>query len=273
MLRRLRPLFSILFIVATTWLIWLVIALFWQETIVFPGMSREAPSEKPFDPIVEQWWLDVDGARVEAWYAPGLGQRPDNPGPLMMFFHGNGDIVDDRWNFVGPYRGRGIATLVMEYRGYGRATGVASETGIVNDAEAFLKRALERPEIDSKRLIFHGTSVGGGVAVALAARHKPNVLILESTFISMEEMFDRYFVPRSMCRHPFRNDLILPTLGVPVFIAHGTRDRLIPFEHARVLHQLTPGSILVEADCGHNEFETDWPGIFKFLESHGLKVW
>lgn len=243
-----------------------------QGVLIFPGafMGGAGP-EAPPDPDVIQVWIEPEpGVRVEAWYQPGRGRTPESPGPAVLFFHGNGDRIDTRWNVGKPYRERGVSFLACEYRGYGRSGGRPSQRALVDDAERFRAWLLAQPEVDRAKLVYHGISLGGGVAVGLAERAAPGALVLESTFANVAGMARRYLVPEFLVKHPFRSDRIVATLNVPILLVHGRRDRVVPIEHSRRLQALARDATLVETDAGHDDYRTDWASIWTFLEARGL---
>jgi fermentation-respiration switch protein FrsA (DUF1100 family) len=243
-----------------------------QDRILFPGTGR--PHRKtagPTEPGVEQVWITTaDGTRVEAWYQPGVGCTPATPGPALIYFHGNYDLIDTSWWVAAQTCPAGISTLAVEYRGYGRAGGHPSEAGLVADAVQFYDGLAARPEVDRNRIVLRGMSLGGAVATALAAQRRPAALVLEATFSSVEAIAHRYLLPGYLCRNPFRTDAVLPTLHVPIAIYHGWRDRTIPVEHGRRLHTLVPDSHYTELDCGHDNFHSDWDSIRTFLVEAGV---
>ncbi|MBY0113204.1 MAG: alpha/beta hydrolase [Phycisphaerales bacterium] len=255
-----------------------------QEDIIFSADYRGRHDGAGKPPEAEQLWLDntVQGesARTEAWYFRGVGRGEENPGPLVVLFHGNGDIIDHYAELARLYASLGCNVLLPEYRGYGRATGQPSEAGIVADSARFITDALARPEIDRGKIVLHGRSLGGGVATAVAARLRdtaklqPAVLVLDCTFTSIAAMSARYFVPAFLVKHPFRTDRELPKLTAAVFITHGRNDRTISFSHAETLARLRPDAKLVPLDCGHLDFPGTAPTyeqeLRRFLADHAI---
>ena len=57
----------------------------------------------------------------------------------------------------------------MDYRGYGVSDGSPSERGLVADALAWHDHAAKLEGVDPARIVAFGRSLGGGVAVQLAA--------------------------------------------------------------------------------------------------------
>ena len=243
-----------------------------QESMIFPGAGRlRANADRPSDAEIEHVWITTpEGQQVEAWFKLGRGRSAASPGPAVIYFHGNFDLIDSRWSAVQPYVERGLTALAVEYRGYGRSGGKPSQAGLVADAARFRDWLVARPEVDPNRIIYHGLSIGGAVATALAAERPPAALVLECTFASMTAMAHRYLLPGFLCRHPFETDRVVGRLKCPILIEHGRRDRTIPISHGQRLHELAPGSRFIELDCGHGDFRTDWDEIRAFLADAGL---
>lgn len=249
-----------------------------QDRILFPGAGRGAPAvneDELRQNRVSRMWFDGDGgARVEAWFVPAAARGPDRRGPTVIYAHGNGEVIDYWLGPLQPYRQLGVSVLLAEYRGYGRSTGAPSQSAITADMERMHDWLARRPEVDPAKILYHGRSLGGGVVAALAARRRPAALVLESTFLNVTSFFTRWGIPPFLCRHPFRTDRVVTTLGRPVLIFHGTHDEIIPVAHGRRLHEACQGSRYVEMPAGHNDFPPDhaayWREIEAFLRENRL---
>lgn len=53
--------------------------------------------------------------------------------PTLLFFHGNGEIVEDYDDIAQIYLKLGINFLPVDYRGYGRSTGSPTVTAMMRD--------------------------------------------------------------------------------------------------------------------------------------------
>jgi pimeloyl-ACP methyl ester carboxylesterase len=254
------------------YVLWLAFLLAFQEMLIFPGAYLPAPAEPlTAAPPAEDVWLTVEpGIHVQGWYQAGRGRSPESPGPAVLFLHGNADRIETRWNVSQPYVERGLSFLICEYRGYGHSGGRPSEGALVGDAVRFRDWLAARPEVDPDRIVLHGISVGGGVAVGVAAQRRPAAVVLESTFTSISALCRRYGAPALIVRHPFRSDEVLRKLDVPVMLVHGSADVVIPIEHARELSRICRNATLVESTAGHGDYRTEWDGILRFLAAQGL---
>jgi fermentation-respiration switch protein FrsA (DUF1100 family) len=278
--KRVRPwyvrlLYSGLRVLLLVCIAWCAMLYIKQDSILFPvDMAPEAPAQPRLtQPGSERLFLELeDGSRVEAWLLPGEGASEDRPAPLVIFCHGNAEIIDHQKDIALRYQRLGCSVLLPEYRGYGRSGGRPSERGIVADAVAFYDQAVTHPTVDADRVVIHGRSLGGGVAAQLAGVRPCRALILESSFTSVAAMARDYWAPGFLVKHPFRTDRVIRQLSIPILIFHGTQDPIIPVEHGRMLHELAQNSIYVEFDCGHNEFpgtgnyQAYWEQIESFLE-------
>jgi len=279
-----------LFIIAGLLLAWLVGGYLLQRKAIYPRWVI------PIDRIPvadlgdhgETWRIELDGedgGAVEAFYlpadsdAPGAAapERQDGPppGPAVIFAHGNAELIDYWPDLLEPYRRMGLAVLLVEYRGYGRADGTPTQAGIVADFAAAYDRLADRPEIDPRRIVFHGRSLGAGVACALGGERDAAALILQSAFTSMRAMLWRHGYPGFLARDPYDNLDAVRRFDGPVALFHGEQDNLIPPSHARSLAKAADDATLhVYEGVAHNDFPVHeprfWRDVAGFLAGHGI---
>ena len=247
-----------------------------QRALLFPTSQIPPPPASLAHPrgMIRVDVPQPDGVS-EGWLLPGDGVGPGAPGPLVIFGHGNGELIDYAAPWVQPYRALGVSVALLEYRGYGRSGGRPSEAAIVEDLVVFVDALTARPEVDPARVVYHGRSLGGGALCGLAARRPPRALILESTFRSVaQRAWEMFRAPRFLIRDRFDNEAVLTGLDVPVLIFHGLRDALVPVDHARRLAEVAPRARLVTFDCGHNDLPPDeglyWREIGAHLRAAGV---
>ena len=223
----------------------------------------------PRPPWAEQVWLSTSFGRVEAWYLPTIGTH-SAPAPLLLFTHGNGELIDYWPEEFDPARQLGVAVLLVEYPGYGRSDGSASERAITEGVLAAYDWAQGQGQIDRSRIIPYGRSLGGGAAAILAQARPAPALILESAFASVAAFASGFGAPKFLLRDRFDSVAALAAFKGPVLILHGEHDEIVPPSHARVLAAASRNVTLKFLPCGHNDCPRPWADVRAFLDRNGL---
>ena len=138
------------------------------------------------------WIMTRDKVKLHAWFVKADRIQPRNYRTLI-FFHGNAGNIGARIpNLEMQVKALKCNVLIVDYRGFGNSQGEPSEDGLALDAEATIEHALSDPDIDSSNLYVFGRSIGGCVAIQLAAKNSNHIkdLIVENTFTSIADMVD-----------------------------------------------------------------------------------
>ncbi len=262
---------GVLYVLAL-YLLYCGLLFFYQTKLIFPADLAGVSAGSPFLPTGEVLTLETEQGTSVAWFfpAPGSGDGRDAVSaarPLVVFLHGNAELIDHQRDIVAMYHALGVSVLLPEYRGYGGAgasgdasgggsAGSPSQAHLVADAVAFYDRVVARPDVDAGRVVIHGRSIGGGVAAQLADRRACVALIVESTGTSVARKAWGYGVPPFVVRSPFDTERVFRTLGVPVLIMHGEHDVIFKYREARDLLAAAPNAVLVPFDAGHDDLGT-----------------
>jgi pimeloyl-ACP methyl ester carboxylesterase len=256
-------------------LYWVVIGSM-QRSMIFPkgsarGVFRVAEWPGDTSPQVETLWLETDAGRTEYWLQLAPGASAEQPAGLVVFTHGNAELIDGQgWVFAG-LRDSGYSVAMCEYRGYGRSDGDPSQADITEDHVAMLDLLLQRPDVNGERLVYFGRSIGTGVACSLAREVLPAGLVLISPFRSIAVMAADLFVPAWLVLDPFDNEATIEAFDGPVLLMHGKWDTLIPYSHSIALQTVGRQVQLQAFDCGHNDVPVRspevWQPITAFLKS------
>lgn len=141
------------------------------------------------------WLRTSDGLRLHGWFLPAVeasGQGAAARGTIVHF-HGNAENITNHLPLVAWLPPRGYNVLMFDYRGYGRSEGSVTRAGTIADGHAALDHVLARPDVDRDRVVFYGQSLGGAVAIAVAAdRPELRGVIAESTFSSYRAIAARH---------------------------------------------------------------------------------
>jgi pimeloyl-ACP methyl ester carboxylesterase len=191
------------------------------------------------------------------------------PAPILLFAHGNAELIND-WPFAfGEPRTWGLAVLLVEYPGYGLSGGSPSQRTIQASFEAAFDWAVAQPDIDARSVILYGRSLGGGAVAALSLTRPAAALVLESTFTSTTAFAAGLGAPWFLVRDRFDNLRAVTSFKRPRLIIHGDRDSIVPTAHGRQL-AAAAGVPLHLMPCGHNDCPRPWEVLRTFLAEAGL---
>lgn len=229
---------------------------FQQSSLVFlPEMDRghRASPAAIGLPFTGLKLATADGETLDGWFVPA--QRETRG--LVIIFHGNAGNIAHRLDYLRMFHDLGLATLIIDYRGYGLSSGSPSEQGTYRDADAAWLHATQALGFSSDRIVLFGESLGGGVAAQLAAKQRPAALVLASTFTSVPDMgADLYpMLPIRLLAHIRYETLAkLSQISCPLLVIHSRNDDIIPFAHGRRLFEAArPPKQFLEIEGGHNE--------------------
>ncbi len=219
----------------------LLVRLFENRLVYFP-----TPFPADFDGLSHYGlnWEDVflkttDEVRIHGWFR----SAPESPAAIL-FLHGNAGNLTDRLGHLQILSLLGTNMLAIDYRGYGNSEGSPDEEGVYRDADAAYRYLIEDQGLEPGRIFIHGHSLGGSVAVDLAARKPCGGLILSGTFTRGREMARRIFrIPFLEYFPKTRFDSLekLRRVIAPVLVIHGTEDAVVPFAMAPRLYEAARG--------------------------------
>jgi len=219
--------------------------------IYFPSTALVARPEDYGLEAEELFLRAEDGIRIHGWWIRGDGER------ALLFFHGNAGNISHRLDRAKLIADRlGLDILLLDYRGYGRSEGRASEAGLYRDARAAYQAAAERG-LTPERIVLFGESLGSAVALQLALERPCGAVILETPFLSVPALARKYYpyVPRFLIRTRFDSERKIARLSVPKLIIQAERDEIVPAGHARRLFDLAapPKELYVIPGATHND--------------------
>jgi fermentation-respiration switch protein FrsA (DUF1100 family) len=179
----------------------------------------------------------ADGEDLDAMWAP----TDTSQCATLLYLHGNATNLRCRTARMQALNQLGFSILAVDWRGYGKSTGAPSQEGLQLDAEAALDWLGRRTELS--QVVVLAESIGTGVAVELAAKHKVGALVLEAPYFSAVDLAKTYFPffpVRTLMLDPFRSDLWIGAIRTNLLIQHGRRDRTVPFRQGERLYAIAP---------------------------------
>ncbi len=194
--------------------------------------------------------------RIHAWWWPD-----DNPeAPVVYYLHGAHWNLTGHLNRIAQLRRFGLSVFAIDYRGFGKSDGdLPSEASVYEDARAGWRWVVAHEPDPARRLIY-GHSLGGAVAIDLAASlgaDGARGLVVESSFTNFADMASevtRGLLPAAMLTQKFDSLAKIAHVPMPVLIVHGGGDRFVPVRFSEALYAAAPAPkrLLIVPNGSHN---------------------
>ena len=230
-----------------------------EKSLVFaPSRYPEGDWQPAGLDFEDAWFTASDGTRLHGWYVAHA-----QPRAVVLFCHGNAGNVALWGGELRILHDRmGVTAMGFDYRGYGRSEGTPSEAGVLADARAARTWLARRAGVAENQVVLMGRSLGGAVAVDLAADGARG-LVLESTFTTMPEVGHAvlpWLPVRTVMRTQFNSLAKIGDYHGPLLQSHGTADRLIPYAMGRQLFAAAnePKQFVAIPGGDHNDPQTDF---------------
>lgn len=245
---------------------------FTQERLIFYPQRLEQDAARVLQrayPSAEAVELEVDsGVKLRGWLARGQARAPN---PLVVYFGGNGEEVS--WLVTEAARLHPWAVLLVNYRGYGLSDGRPSESALYKDAVALYDWVNARSDIDARRIVVVGRSLGTGVATYLASQRAVSGVVLVSPYDNLVEVARAvypYLLVDYFMRYRFDSAARAKLIHAPLLALVADQDTIVRPERSQSLVRAWAGPARLEllVGVGHNDIQLHpryWPLIAAFL--------
>lgn len=217
------------------------VLIFQVHYIYLPRLPTRSYVATPADIGLSYEQVEVitdDGIVLVGWYIPA--SRLDIPSHhTVLFFHGNAGNISHRLESIRIFHQLGLSVFIIDYRGYGRSQGTPSEMGLRLDAQAAWRYLVSGRGLSPSRVIIFGRSLGASIAAYLAAHQQAAGLVLESAFVSIQEMMrvHYWFLPvRLILRMDHNTEAAIRDVKIPVLVIHSREDEVNPYAHGRRIY-------------------------------------
>ncbi|MEE3717333.1 alpha/beta fold hydrolase [Tumidithrix elongata RA019] len=231
-----------------------------ERLMFFPSRTLEhTPSLYQLE--YQDVWISISqGERTEklhGWWIPA--QQPN--APVILYFHHNAINIGANVSQALQFHQLGYSIFLFDYRGFGQSQGAfPTEVQVYEDAQAVWNYLTQERKILPNQIVIYGHSIGGAIAIDLAARHpEAAALIVQSSFTSMRDMTKRFglywLLPVELIlRQRFESLEKMKSVRMPVLIVTGTEDLQIPIEMGEHLYNAAPKfkKLIVVQGGGHD---------------------
>jgi len=242
-----------------------VIAYFLQERLIFkPEKLPEDFEFKYENQVFDEYNIEV----AEGVNLNGVHFKVRRPKGIVLYLKGNSRSLKGWGKFAIDFTRHGFDVLMVDYRGFGKSTGIRTEDGIKKDLQ-YVYDELKK-QVKEEHIVLYGRSLGSGFATKLASTNNPRMVVLDAPYYSMAHMAKRYMLVMPMSiimRFPIKTYKWIQYVKCPIKIIHGTNDKLISFKTSIKLSKINAERTRLYPiiDGGHNNLHT-FPQYHRFLE-------
>lgn len=243
---------SILMIILLAYLAISILVYFFQDIILFRPEKLSKEFQFEYEKLrFQEYLIDVKpGVQLS-----GIRFKADHPIGVVFYLKGNSRSIKGWGKFAIDFVRYGYDVIMVDYRGFGKSTGIRTQEEIKADLQLVYNKIKEK--VDEKHIVLYGRSLGSGFATKLASANNPRMLILDAPYYSMSKSTGRYmpFMPMSvLLKFPIPTYKWIKHVKCPIHIIHGTHDRLIPFSSSIKLAAINPGLTRLHpvVQGGHN---------------------
>lgn len=181
--------------------------------------------------------LTSDNFKLGGWFIA----HPQSTKTVLLF-HGNAGNISNRLDKMSLIRKCKVNIFILSYRGYAMSEGKPSERGIYLDAEAAYDYLVNQQGVKPQDIIVYGESLGGTVAVDLAAKCQVGAIILEATFSRGKDIGHRLypFLPKIILPNIFDSLTKIAKIKVPKLFMHSKEDSVVAFDLGKKLYDAAP---------------------------------
>lgn len=210
-----------------------IVSYFFQNKLIFQADKLPDDYHFVFNQPYEEYFITTpDSNRINAlWFKP-IQQAKG----LVIYFHGNADNLQRWGHYAHDITQLGYEVLMIDYRGYGKSSGVPGETALYDDANFIWHWAKEKSD---QEMVIYGRSLGSAIATHLATEVQPDLLLLETPFDElMGASILRYVYAIIPLHTRFATKEFLGKVRCKTVIFQGTDDWVVSLKSAERLKPL-----------------------------------
>ena len=205
------------------------------------------------DDAEEIFLTTKDKLKLQAWF-----KKPKDNNDMVIFLHGNAGNLENRVDKLKQLSQMGYGFIIPAWRGFGKSEGTPTKDGLFMDAEATIDY-VKNQGYDLSHVIMVGESLGTGIATEMSFKYKFKGLFLITPYTSIADRAGEIypFLPtKYLTKDNFQVESNIDKINQPLFIIHGTKDVVVPFQHSNRIfeHAKQPKKIIIYPGVGHNDY-------------------
>jgi len=215
-----------------------------NQLFYFPTRDEPATPEDWGFKYENLRFKSADGTPLHGWF---IAPKSKQAKGTIVFSHGNAGSLGYHLGFVIWLAEAGYNVMMYDYRGFGRSGGTVGRRGMIDDVKAAFSYVMARKDIDPKRVVSYGHSLGGAQSITALAESPVKGLrgiVIDGAFASYQSMarimggqLGASLVTDELSPHEFVKKLP----AVPLLVVHGKQDEVVPFSQGLQLYKAAKG--------------------------------
>lgn len=187
--------------------------------------------------FIEGFLVDsASGSRLHAWE---VAPKTDSNGVSVLFLHGNGGNILTNLGAGIALVKQGFKVTIVDYSGFGYSTGEATRDNVLKDAESAIDAFSRKAAANAEQRVLYGQSLGGHLAVVVAARHMGSLdaLVIEGAFSSHKAIAaeHRGVFAKALVSEPYSASESIADYTKPLLVIHSKEDEVVPYAMGQAL--------------------------------------
>lgn len=208
----------------------------------------------------KETYQDLSEGTIHGWFIKGTNNK------VILFCHGNGGNISHRQEHIDSLNKLGYSVTIFDYSGYGRSTGIPSESQFYQDASKYTDILLQ--QYDKKDIILYGESIGAAVAAYIVRKYQIPTIIIDSGLPSVKKYIQykwKFLGILGFLFPEFNTETYLLGYKGNTLIMHSIHDEIIPYESTEFLRSFATSTIDIKGS--HNNRIIPWDQVNSFIQN------
>lgn len=174
-----------------------------------------------------------------------LKPNSSKPKATILFFHGTAGNVSTYTFMTKPLVDNGFQVVMVDFRGYGKSTGIPTHVNIAEDGQKFFDFIINKKGVKNTKIIIYGASLGSQISAHLARANKDKIsgLVIDggmSSFADIAAVFAPQYkdmLAKMLSSVYSAKEDIKYTEGLPKLFIYSKNDKTVPFSQGEEIYK------------------------------------
>jgi dipeptidyl aminopeptidase/acylaminoacyl peptidase len=198
----------------------------WKMLYPATDVASSIEEARAIIPNIEEYSIKTDTASVRSFYAPSKN------GKTIIFYYGNKETMERSIKDAKEYYKKGYGVMACSYPLYDGNPGPANAKTLYSAVTRCLDFLNNEKRITDNKIIVHGHSIGGHMAIYAAQnRDLYAVILLAPLGSALEIARSRYpYLPvKLILQDHLVSYEMAKNIKAPLYLAHNIKDSVVPY--------------------------------------------